>query len=232
MPNVVDTATRQRKTLSRQVDDGWRKVDPAVKPGFYRMPICRYDVGRVSCYKGAYVTGHYLFRDLISCLAPNLHQTYGDRAHQQYRRRQGDPGTPTRRRTAFGSKTLAYALFQRTRRLVGQSAAPNQLPAHVKPPKLGCAAFTLSQMESNLELSARVEFAIEVCSQHFSYDGTGHGRPSFALPLKQLSKRTRARLSRDMTVPSAMPAAVDISLYESSSSSRRTTTSRYSGASA
>src|SRR5947209_386027 len=87
---------------------------------------------------------------------------------------------------------------------------------------------TVLQVLFNSQTADHVQFIVEIAVEQVLYLVTVQRRPPWASAVRQCCSRLRARARRDMTVPSGTSVMAAISLYDSPSSSRSTTTSRNS----
>src|SRR5260370_40576126 len=88
------------------------------------------------------------------------------------------------------------------------------------------ARWATVHMLANLGRLARGQFPIQISLYRMLRRCAGHVVPPLVLAATQSSSRLRPRDSRDMTVPTGLPAIAAIYLYDNSSNSRKTTISR------
>ncbi|KAH0437716.1 hypothetical protein KCU90_g3721, partial [Aureobasidium melanogenum] len=88
MPDVIQPAAFERKTVRREILDRWRIIDPAVEPRLDRVPISRNDVDVVT----GHLRPHMAFDQFIGEQAGlrgtlQVHRhTHGHRAERDHQR--------------------------------------------------------------------------------------------------------------------------------------------------
>src|SRR6185503_13617165 len=130
-------------------------------------------------------------------------------------------------RFAGGRRHLANAALQVRGRLQGWSFSPDgRAQGHSRIPEGGAFGAFL-KMRFQLPSIARRELSIQIGIDLKLHIVVGHRTPLRSAESARCN-RSRARASRDMTVPSGTPVTSPISLYDIPSSSRRMMTSRNS----